>query len=57
MGYPIINSFPGYEFRYWREGDPFVDDKKKHNMYRGTDHRKGGLYSFMAGHVRQCGAA
>lgn len=42
MGYPIINSFPGYEFRYWREGDPFVDDKKKHNMYRGTDIGKGG---------------
>ena len=38
----IINAFPGYEFRYWKEGDPFVDDRKKHNMYRGTDVGKGG---------------
>lgn len=38
----IINAFPGYEFRYWKEGDQFVDDRKKHNMYRGTDIGKGG---------------
>ena len=42
MKSPIINSFPGYEFRYWQEGDPFMDDKKKHNIYRGTDIGKGG---------------
>lgn len=39
---PIINSFPGYEFRFWKEGDPFEDDRQKHNMYRGTDVGKGG---------------
>lgn len=32
----VINSFPGYEFKY----NP--DDKTYHNMYRGTDIGKGG---------------
>lgn len=32
----IINSFPGYEFKY------IEGDTKPHNMYRGTDIGKGG---------------
>lgn len=39
-----LNAFPGYEYRQWREGDIFPQDKagRMRNIYRGTDVGRGG---------------